>query len=139
MQPRYMGFLGGLVVALSMVAMVIGRESVLLLLAYNVTWGIGMGANITVNNVIWPDYFGRRFLGTIRGVVFPISVATSAISVPLYAGLLDVSPDPRYVWAVTLVAFVLAAVLLLIAKRPRLSDVHPGRDEIALATAEPGG
>ncbi|HLF78571.1 MAG TPA: MFS transporter, partial [Dehalococcoidia bacterium] len=138
MRPHLMGFLGGLVVALSMVAMVIGRESVVLLVAYNVIWGIGMGANITVNNVIWPDYFGRRFLGTIRGVVFPISVATSAISVPLFAGMLDLSPDPRYVWAVTLVAFVLTGCLLLIAKRPRLRDVQPLHSDVALAAAEPG-
>jgi MFS family permease len=136
MRPHLMGFLGGMVVALSMVAMVIGRESVLLLIAYNVTWGIGMGANITVNNVIWPDYFGRRFLGTIRGVVFPISVATSAISVPLFAIMLDLSPDARYVWAVSLVAFVLCGLLLLIAKRPRLRDVRPLHREAALAAAD---
>jgi sugar phosphate permease len=138
MQPRYMGLLGGLVVALSMAFMTIGQESVLLLVAYNVTWGIGMGANITVNNVIWPDYFGRRFLGTIRGVVFPISVATSAISVPLYAGLLGASPDPRYVWVVTLGVFLISGLLLFAAKRPRLRDVQLASRKAALVAAQPG-
>jgi sugar phosphate permease len=119
MSPRRMGLLGAMIVALSMVPMVIGEPSVSLLVLYNLTWGIGMGANITVNNVIWPEYFGRRFLGTIRGVVFPVSVATSAISVPLFALLLDVT-RPGYVWFVTLLAFAAAGLLIFGAKKPAL-------------------
>jgi MFS family permease len=136
MPPRQMGLIGGLIVALSMAAMVAGSGSVALLVLYNLTWGIGMGANITVNNVIWPEYFGRRFLGTIRGVVFPVSVATSAVSVPFFAVLLDLSPSPSYVWGFTLVAFVIAGLLLFCARKPEL--VRAARDASVPAAVEAG-
>jgi hypothetical protein len=84
------------------------------------TWGTGMGANITVQNIIWPNYFGRRNVGTIRGIVFPISVIASASSAPLFATLLDTMPQERYVWIVTLAGFCAAALLILAAKRPHL-------------------
>jgi len=119
-QTRYLGFAGGIIVGCSMLAMIFARDSVVLLLAYNITWGIGMGANITVNNIIWPNYYGRRFLGTIRGVVFPITVGASALSAPLFAALLDRASDERHVWILPLAAFWTSAVLILTAKRPHL-------------------
>jgi sugar phosphate permease len=119
-QTRYLGFAGGLIVGCSMLAMVFARDNVYLLFAYNIVWGIGMGANITVNNIIWPNYYGRRFLGTIRGVVFPITVGASALSAPLFATLLDSTADDRYVWLLSLAAFWIAGLLVLAAKRPRM-------------------
>jgi MFS family permease len=119
MQVRYMGLIAGIGVAVSMVFMVAATDSVAMLLAYNLIWGSSMGANITVNNVIWPNYYGLRFLGTIRGVVFPVSVATAALSAPLFALMLDAFPDPRYVWLVTLIAFVGSGLLLFVARPPQ--------------------
>ena len=117
---RYLGFIGGSGVGVAMLFMVFAQDALWMLLAYNITWGLTIGAYITVNNIIWPNYYGTRFLGTIRGIVFPVSVATAAISAPFYAALLDLAPDERYVWGVTSVAFLLAGLLLLIAKPPRL-------------------
>lgn len=119
-QTRYLGFFGTLTVGCSMLAMIFARDSIVYLLAYNMTWGIGMGANITVQNIIWPNYFGRQFVGTIRGIVFPVSVIASAASAPLFATLLDAFSEDRYVWIVTLGGFWAAGLLLLSAKRPRL-------------------
>ena len=55
------------------------------------------------------------------------SAATAAVSAPLYAQLLELSPDEHYVWGVTSAAFVTAGLLLLIAKPPKLSvaDLTP--------------
>ncbi len=119
-QTRYLGFFGTMTVGCSMLAMIFARDSIVYLLAYNMTWGIGMGANITVQNIIWPNYFGRQFVGTIRGIVFPISVIAAAASAPLFATLLDAFDEDRYVWIVTLAGFWAAALLLLSAKRPQL-------------------
>jgi sugar phosphate permease len=124
-QTRYLGFIGGAGVGVSMLFMAFATDALWMLLAYNITWGLTIGAYITVNNIIWPNYYGTRFLGTIRGIVFPVSVATAAISAPLYATLLNIAPDERYVWGVTCAAFVIAGLLLLIAKPPRLEQPHP--------------
>jgi sugar phosphate permease len=120
-QTRYLGFIGGAGVGVAMLFMAFATDAVCMLVAYNVTWGVMIGAYITVNNIIWPNYYGVRFLGTIRGIVFPVSVATAAVSAPIYAALLDLAPDERYVWGITSAAFVLAGVLLLVARPPRLS------------------
>jgi MFS family permease len=133
-QTRYLGFAGGIVVGCSMLAMIFAQDSVVLLLAYNITWGVGMGANITVNNIIWPNYYGRRFLGTIRGVVFPITVGAAAMSAPLFAALLDRASDERIVWVLPLVAFWTSAFLILVAKRPQLpASSKPGAAHLEAA------
>ena len=119
-QTRYLAFFGLTIAGCSMLAMILAQDSVVYLLAYNMIWGIGMGANVTVQNIIWPNYFGRQFVGTIRGIVFPISVIASAASAPLFAALLDAFSEDRFVWIVTLAGFWVSALLLLVAKRPRL-------------------
>jgi MFS family permease len=118
-----LGFFGTMIVGCSMLAMIFARDSIVYLLAYNMTWSIGMGANITVQNIIWPNYFGRQFVGTIRGIVFPVSAIAAAASAPLFATLLDAFDEDRYVWIVTLGGFWAAALLLLSAKRPLLPVV----------------
>ena len=123
-QTRYLGFIGGAGVGVAMLFMAFATDALWMLLAYNVAWGLAIGAYITTNNIIWPNYYGTRFLGTIRGIVFPVSVATAAVSAPLYALLLDMAPNERYVWGVTSAAFVMAGLLLLIARPPKL-EPHP--------------
>ena len=123
-QTRYLGFIGGLLVAASMLWMVFARDNFLFLLAYNITWGIGMGFNITVTNIVWPNYFGRRYLGTIRGMIFPVAVGASAVSAPLFAVLLDSTNDAGWVWLVSLAGFVVYAFLLIASKPPRLPQEH---------------
>jgi sugar phosphate permease len=122
-QTRYLGFIGGVVVAASMMAMVFATNSFLVLLVYNITWGVGMGFNITVTNIVWPNYFGRRNLGTIRGLIFPAAVGASAASAPLFAFLLETFDHAGGVWLVTATGFLIYAVLVLITKPPRQADL----------------
>ena len=108
-----------------MVPMVFATSHAYSILAHNFLWGVAMGANITVNNLIWPNYFGRKFLGSIRGIVFPVGVVTAAMSAPLYGTVLDSGVNPRVVWAVTLVAFAVSGFLLFLAKPPRQGAPRP--------------
>ena len=85
---RYLGLIGSLGVAASMVPMMLSDVGVLNLFAHNILWGAFMGANITVNNVIWPNYFGRLHLGSIRGLMFPVAIGTAALSAPVFAILM---------------------------------------------------
>lgn len=119
-QTRYIGLVGGLIVAASMLWMVFPADSVWFMVAYSVTWGIGMGFNITVSNIVWPNYFGRRYLGTIRGLIFPVSVGASAVSAPIFAVLLDASGNASWVWWVSIAGFIIYAALLAVSKPPKL-------------------
>ena len=119
-QTRWIGLAGGVLVGCSTLAMIFASDSLVLLVLYNTLWGTGMGAHLTFNNIVWPNYFGRRFVGSIRGLVFPIIIGASAVSAPLFAALLDAAGDERQVWIVTMAAFLIAGVLMGSAKRPRL-------------------
>ena len=68
--------------------------------------------------MIWPEYFGRRFLGSIRGVIFPVSIGTAALSAPLFAVLLAQLAEPRLAWVVTLVGFAASGLLYFVSKAP---------------------
>ncbi len=53
---------------------------------YGLALGIALGLMQTVNNVVWPNYFGRRHLGSIAGATITILVFGSALG-PLPLGL----------------------------------------------------
>jgi sugar phosphate permease len=122
---RYMGFFGSLGVAASMIPMLVADGAVWNIFAHNILWGASMGANITVNNIIWPNYFGRLHLGSIRGLMFPVAIGTAAVSPPLFALLIAAVPETRYVWFFSLGAYVLSGFLILFCKPPRLRRTAP--------------
>ena len=56
-------------------------------LVYSGIMGVAGGLFITISAVIWPNYFGRKHLGSIRGVATTSSVAFAALG-PMPFGLL---------------------------------------------------
>jgi len=56
-------------------------------IAYGALLGLAGGFFITSNGAIWPNYYGRRHLGSIRGVVTTAMVASAAMG-PWPFGLL---------------------------------------------------
>jgi sugar phosphate permease len=115
---KLIGFGGAVIAGASAVPMIFARDSILLLGIHNALWGIGQGANTTVANVIWPAYFGRRHLGSIRGIIFPVAIGTAAASAPLFAVLLAQLTEPRLAWTVTLAGFVASGLCFLVANQP---------------------
>lgn len=75
---------------------------------------------MTVNNLTWLNYFGRKFLGTIRGVVLPVVVASNALSAPFYGYLLDSVLAAQQVWMLSAALFFIAGILLFLAPPPVL-------------------
>ncbi|MSQ11552.1 MAG: MFS transporter [Dehalococcoidia bacterium] len=118
---RYLGLIGGVGFGLAMLPMVFATSHAYSIAAHGVIWGASAGAYITVNNLVWPNYFGRKSLGTIQGIVLPVTVLASGLGAPLYGYLLDSGINPRVVWTGTSVVFAVVGALLLLAKRPRLS------------------
>ena len=62
--------------ALGMVSFV---QDVFMAYAYGIILGASGGLSRTVSGVIWPDYFGRRHLGSITGMTAGIGIAASAL------------------------------------------------------------
>ncbi|MBF8299372.1 MAG: transporter, partial [Dehalococcoidia bacterium] len=123
MSLRIMGLIGGIGLALSMLPMVFPSNGVFSILAHNVIWGLAAGAYVTVNNLIWPNYYGVKFLGTIRGLILPVIVASNAFSAPLYGYVLENVLSPSEVWAISGGLFAAAGGLLFMARPPVLKPV----------------
>ena len=89
-----------------------------LLYAFAVVYGLFRGAYVMMTTLVWANYYGRKFLGSINGVVLPFNLVSHAGG-PLLAGLLfDLKGDYTLALQVFVACYVLAGVLALLAKRP---------------------
>jgi MFS family permease len=94
-------------------------SSLALLVLYAFLYGVGAGSNRVLANMAWADYYGRRFQGSLRGVIEPISAAALGFS-PLFAGWVY-DTTGSYDTAFTYMAFgvFLAGMLVVMAKPPK--------------------
>ena len=121
---RYLGMIAGGGFALSMLPMIFTTGQTYTIFMHNIIWGgLGGGVFITFNNLIWPSYFGRKFLGTIRGITIPITIGATAFSAPIYGYLLDAGVAATTLWAVSLSIFTAFGALLFLAKPPKRQPV----------------
>ena len=97
---------------------------------YAVIGGIG-GSIASLQPLIWADYYGRAFLGTIRGVLSPFSLLSSLCG-PLFAAMVydaTGSYDTAF-WIFTATLFT-AVTLMFFARPP---GVSPTKAAPAVAT-----
>lgn len=99
------------------VLLTIFLDSVLGLYIGAMTLGLGAGTNMVVQIHIWPSYFGRKYIGTIRGIVVPATLVGMGLGPPLVGATFDGfgSYLPAF-WASILLAFF--SILLLISATP---------------------
>ena len=62
-------------------------HSAWLAIAAGMLMGVAQGIYFGTNHPIWPRHFGLRYLGSIRGMLMTLNVATSSLG-PLTAGLI---------------------------------------------------
>ena len=116
---RVLGIAQGLAFAASMLPLLFLASQPWSPILHSLIWGVGAGAFINLNNLLWPAYFGRTYLGAIRGAVLPATLAAAALGPPLYGVLLDGGIDARMLWTASLVMFALAGILLSLTRPPR--------------------
>ena len=126
LQPRIVGAASCGLFCAALLLMVLGRAWPPLLFSSTVLFGAGVGLNMVVQGVIWAQYYGWRFVGTIRGVVLPLIVLAGGLSAPLAGALRDASGSYRISWLAALVLCAVAGVLILSARPPRPAPVHAG-------------
>ncbi|GMU41705.1 MAG: hypothetical protein AMXMBFR23_25710 [Chloroflexota bacterium] len=96
----------------------------LMMLAF-VLFGAGIGGQIPLNEFIWANFFGRRHLGSVRAAAMPVTILFSAGG-PYFASLYyDILGS--YDGAILTFGglWVLAALLVVVARPPRHPDAVP--------------
>ena len=88
-------------------------------IVYGVSLGLGGGILMTTAAVIWPNYYGRANLGSIRGIVTTGMVASAALGPLPFGFLFDVSNSYTLATAIFLVLPAACAVAAFVAVPPR--------------------
>ena len=71
-----------------------------------------------VQSYIFASYFGRTFLGSIRGIVLPVMLISAGIGAPLVGYIRDNSGSYVSSWWLILGIYLVAALVMVSAKRP---------------------
>lgn len=103
----------------ALLLMAVGRAWLPLLFASTVLFGAGVGLNMVVQGVIWAQYYGWRFVGTIRGVVLPVTVLAGGLGAPLAGALRDAGGSYRLAWLIVLALCAVAGGLIFGTRPPR--------------------
>jgi MFS family permease len=83
-----------------------------------ITFGLSVGAGMILHSYIFAEYFGRAFLGSIRGIVLPVMLISNAIGAPLVGYIHDSTGSYVSSWWMILSIYLLAAVIISTARRP---------------------
>ena len=94
-------------------------------------FGLGMAGYGLLSEVVWADFFGRRYLGSIRGVTMVFQLAGNAGGSLIAAFLFDLRGNYGTAFTVILVMFGASFFMLLLARRP-----HKAAPEIAATPAD---
>ena len=130
MQGRYVYALNALWVGVTSLMFLLVDSTAMAFVAATV-FGVGIGGLIVVPPVVIAEYFGRRSLGSIRGLTEPFVSGGQAIGA-IGAGLIfDLTDSYTATFPVFTVAAVLGAVLILLSRRP-------GRATTGATIARPG-
>ena len=119
---RFTGAGGFLLLALASLLTIVA-DSHAVMFASMITFGFGIGAGMLMQNYLWAEYFGRRYQGSIRGAVTPITLLFGGAGPPLAGYVRDAVGSYEPVWYVAVVLMVLGAVVVATTPPPRRPTV----------------
>ncbi len=94
----------------------INADSVWKVFLFGVVYGSTRGAWSVVTSLVWANYFGRHFLGTIRGLSQPFNVLSS-VGGPIFAAMVyDETGSYIFAFSIFVGTYVMGATLILLAK-----------------------
>ena len=97
--------------------MLIGRNEFFLFVS-TITFGLSEGAGMIVQSYIFAAYFGRMFLGSIRGIVLPVMLLSAGMGAPLVRYIRDSTGSYITPWWLILSIYLVAALIISSATRP---------------------
>jgi OFA family oxalate/formate antiporter-like MFS transporter len=112
--------------ALSLVIL-ISSQNIAFVFVYAIVYGVALGGDMVLKELVWADYFGRTFLGTIRGVTMPANLIAVAGG-PLFAAWLrDVTGSYQLPYTIFFVAVLVGTSVICLTKPPRKPGSRPAR------------
>jgi len=81
-------------------------------------YGIGLGGNMVLPEILWANYFGRRSLGKVRGLGLLMSQALAAAGPPFFGFLFDITGGYGLSFAIFGCALIMSAFLSLLLRPP---------------------
>ena len=82
-------------------------------------FGLGMGGYGLLSEVVWANFFGRNYLGSIRGVSMVFQLGGNASGSLIAAFLFDLRGNYDDAFKVIITALVASFAMLLLARRPK--------------------
>lgn len=87
-------------------------------LIYGAVTAVMLGFQIIVSGVIWPYYYGRRSLGSIRGVTMMVSVISSAMGPLPFGVAFDIFGGYQEILLLSLLFPAIGMIAAFFAKKP---------------------
>lgn len=84
--------------------------------------GVSTGFLMTINSVIWPNYYGRQYLGSIRGVATTVTIAAAALGPLPFAFLTELMDSYGKAVMIFLVLPALCIVASALAVKPSFAQ-----------------
>ena len=115
---RLIGAGGFLMLIVASVLTIVADNHPVMFLAM-ITFGLGIGVLMLMQNFLWADYFGRKHLGSIRGAVMPIMLVFGGAGAPLAGYIRDFTGSYTHTWLAATILMALSAVVLALTPPPR--------------------
>ena len=107
-----------------------------LAIVFGVVWGVSMGIERIVMAVVWPNYFGRKHIGSISGISMAMIVTGSALGpLPLGVAFDHFGGYAEILWGIML--FPAIGILAALAAHPPMKQTQQQPEEKSVAAAHP--
>ncbi len=93
-------------------------DSVMMAMIYGLLVGIMMAFQVIISGVIWPDYYGRHNLSSIRGVTMMAGIIGSALGPLPYGFAYDIFGSYSQALTVSMIFPLIGIAAALLAKPP---------------------
>ena len=118
---RFLGAVGFGLLAIASV-MTIYAQSDATMFGSMAIFGLGIGGMMFLQNFIWADYFGREYVGSIRGISMPINLIVGGIGAPIAGYAHEWTGTYTAMWWIGVALMAASALLLLATAAPKPPD-----------------
>ena len=101
-------------------------------------FGVGGGGAVPLQEVIWASYFGRRYLGAVRGVGMPLSLTISASAPIGVSYYFDTVGNYHGAFFAVAALTMLAAFIIMLSRKPQKPRPRPEPDTRPLTPTAAG-
>ena len=94
--------------------------------AATMSFGMGAASFAVIENTIWPQYFGGRYVGAVRGASLPLVTVFAAAGAPIAGTFKDVTGSFTPVWWAALVLMGVVLAVIVFTPKPTRKLVGAG-------------